>query len=133
MLQLLPARIASRGRISDSEPKRNALATRRLRVERDAEPLTRIKALALRLASCGPVQATQEYDMAASEIARRHFAAALKEADAIGVDHDGLCRSLLGLIVSEYLTTRDVADVQSELRFVADNCDPDADFMFMRP
>jgi hypothetical protein len=71
--------------------------------------------------------------MAASEIARRHFAAALKEADAIGVDHDGLCRSLLGLIVSEYLTTRDVADVQSELRFVADNCDPDADFMFMRP
>ena len=26
-----------------------------------------------------------------------------------------------------------VSDVQSELRFVADNCDPDTDFMFMRP
>jgi hypothetical protein len=25
------------------------------------------------------------------------------------------------------------ADIQSELRFVADNCDPDTDFMFMLP
>ena len=71
--------------------------------------------------------------MSVSEIARRHFAAALKEAEAAGLDPDGLCRSLLSLIVTEYLTRRDVADVQSELRFVADNCDPDADFMFMRP
>jgi hypothetical protein len=68
-----------------------------------------------------------------SEIAQRHFAAALKEADGAGLGHDSLCRALLGLIVAEYLTTRGVADVQSELRFVADNCDPDTDFMFMRP
>jgi hypothetical protein len=71
--------------------------------------------------------------MSVSEIAQRHFAAAIKDAEAAGLDHDGLCRALLGLLVSEYLKTRDVADVQSELRFVADNCDPDADFMFMRP
>jgi hypothetical protein len=71
--------------------------------------------------------------MSVSEIARRHFAAAVTETEAAGLDRDSLCRSLLGLIVSEYLTRRDVADVQSELRFVADNCDPDADFMFMRP
>ena len=71
--------------------------------------------------------------MYVSEIAQRHFAAAMKEAEAAGVDHDGLCRSLLGLLVSEFLTTRGVADVQSELHFVADNCDPDTDFMFMRP
>ena len=71
--------------------------------------------------------------MSVSEIAQRHFAAALKEAEATGLDRDGLCRSLLGLIVSDNLTRRDIADVQSELRFVADNCDPDADFMFMRP
>jgi hypothetical protein len=71
--------------------------------------------------------------MSASEIAQRHFAAALKEADTAGIGHDSLCRSLLGLVVSEYLTIRGVADVQSELRFVADNCDPDTDFMFMRP
>ena len=71
--------------------------------------------------------------MSVSEIARRHFDAAMKDADAAGLGRDGLCRSLLSLIVSEYLATRDVADVQSELRFVADNCDPDTDFMFMRP
>jgi hypothetical protein len=71
--------------------------------------------------------------MSVTEIAQRHFAAAVEEADAAGLDRDGLCRSLPSLIVLDNLTRRDVADVQSELRFVADNCDPDADFAFMRP
>jgi hypothetical protein len=94
--------------------------------------LTGIEAPPSRPASDGKT-AGEGREMSASEIAQRHFAAALKEADAAGLSHDGLCRSLLALIVSEYLTTRNVADVQSELRFVADNCDPDTDFMFMRP
>ena len=71
--------------------------------------------------------------MSAADIANRHFTAALEEAKAEGADADALCRSLLGLIVSAYLETRSVADVQSELRYVADNCDPDTDFAFMRP
>ena len=71
--------------------------------------------------------------MSASDVAKRHFDAALNEAGATGLDHDGLCRAFLGLIVSEYLRTRAVDDVQAELRFVAENCDPDTDFMFMRP
>ena len=71
--------------------------------------------------------------MSAAEIARRHFDAAVSEAEAAGLGHDSLCRSLLGLIVSKYLANRGITDVQSELRFVADNCDPDTDFMFMRP
>jgi hypothetical protein len=71
--------------------------------------------------------------MSASEIAERHFSAAMAEAERAGTDHDGVCRALLGLIVSKYLERRSVSDVQSELRFVADNCDPDTDFMFMRP
>ncbi|MGY4427036.1 hypothetical protein ACVWY2_009485 [Bradyrhizobium sp. JR6.1] len=54
-------------------------------------------------------------------------------AEAAGLDQDSLCRSLLGLVVSKYLEARSVSDVQSELRFVADNCDPDTDFAFMRP
>jgi len=69
----------------------------------------------------------------ASEIATAHLAAAISEAEATGANVDSLCRSLLGLIVSKYLESRTVADVQSELRFVADNCDPDTDFAFMRP
>ena len=71
--------------------------------------------------------------MSASEIARRHFAGALREAEAEGLGNDSVCRSLLSLVVAKYLESREVADVQSELRFVADNCDPDTDFMFMRP
>jgi len=74
-----------------------------------------------------------EISISASEIAERHFSAAMAAAERAGADHDGVCRALLGLIVSKYLESRDVSDVQSELRFVADNCDPDTDFMFMRP
>jgi hypothetical protein len=40
---------------------------------------------------------------------------------------------LLGLVISKYLETRSVADIQAELRFIAENCDPDTDLMFMRP
>lgn len=71
--------------------------------------------------------------MSASDIAGCHFAAAIAEAERAGADTDGVCRALLGLVVSKYLERRSVSDVQSELRFVADNCDPDTDFNFMRP
>lgn len=71
--------------------------------------------------------------MSAAEIAQRHFKAAIAEGKTEGLDADAICRSLLGLVVATYLETRPVADVQSELRFVADNCDPDTDFAFMRP
>ena len=71
--------------------------------------------------------------MYASEIAKLHFDAAISAAEAAGADTDGVCRALLGLVVSKYLERRSVSDVQSELRFVAENCDPDTDFMFMRP
>lgn len=71
--------------------------------------------------------------MSASEIASRHFSAAIAEAKAGGQDSDGVCRALLGLVVAKYLEARSVADVQSELHFLADNCDPDTDFAFMRP
>jgi len=71
--------------------------------------------------------------MSATEIAQLHFSAALAEAEKAGLDRDGVCRALLSLVVSKYLENRDLADVQSELRFVADHCDPGTDFMFMRP
>lgn len=71
--------------------------------------------------------------MSASQIAKFHFDAAVSAAAAAGLDGDSVCRALLGLVVARYLESRTVADVQSELRFVAENCDPDTDFMFMRP
>jgi hypothetical protein len=74
-----------------------------------------------------------EAGMSATELAKRHFSAAIAEAEGSGLEADSVCRALLGLVVSKFLEGREVADVQSELRFVADNCDPDTDFMFMRP
>ena len=71
--------------------------------------------------------------MSATEIANLHFSAAMAEAETAGTDHDSVCRSLLGLVVAKYLEKRSVSDVQSELHFVADNCDPETDFSFMRP
>jgi hypothetical protein len=71
--------------------------------------------------------------MSANQIAKRHFDAAIAATEAASLDADSVCRALLGLVVSKYLESRTVSDVQSELRFVAENCDPDTDFMFMRP
>ncbi|PDT92191.1 hypothetical protein CO669_02715 [Bradyrhizobium sp. Y36] len=71
--------------------------------------------------------------MYASDVAQRHFSAAIDDAEASGLGHEAVCRALLGLVISKYLETRSVADIQAELRFVAENCDPDTDFMFMRP
>jgi len=71
--------------------------------------------------------------MSAAAIARKHFEAAIAEATAAGYDTDSLSRYMLDCVVAAYLAHRPFADVQSELRFVADNCDPAADFIFMRP
>lgn len=71
--------------------------------------------------------------MSGFDLARKHFEAALAEARAQGFGEDAVARNFLSLVVSKYLETRTVKDVQSELRFVADNCDPDTDFEFMRP
>ena len=71
--------------------------------------------------------------MSPTEIAKRHFSATLTEAEGAGLEADSVCRALLSLVVAKYLEGREVSDVQSELRFVAENCDPETDFMFMRP
>jgi hypothetical protein len=69
----------------------------------------------------------------ASAVARRHFDAAMREAEVQKLGQDNVARQILSLVVRKYLETRSVADIQSELNFVADNCDPDTDYMFMRP
>lgn len=71
--------------------------------------------------------------LSAADIAKTHFSAALAETSAKSLGVDAMCRAMLGLVVEEYLRTRGVEDVQSELRFIAENCDPDSEFAFMRP
>ncbi len=71
--------------------------------------------------------------MNVSQIARKHFEAALCKAEKAGYGSDSVARSMLSLVVSKYLESRSVADVRSELLDAAENCDPDRDYPFMRP
>lgn len=71
--------------------------------------------------------------MSASEIARRHFAAARAEAKQAGYAGDAVARQMLALAISTYLETRSIPDVRAEILAAAENVDPDTDYMFMRP
>ena len=71
--------------------------------------------------------------MSAAKIAQHHVDQALAEAKAGGFDTDATARYMLGAIVQKYLQYRSIQDVRAELQFVAENCDPDTDYMFMRP
>jgi hypothetical protein len=101
-------------------------------VPASARGLTEIKARAAIRGQA--IQWKREWNaMYASDVAQRHFSAAIDEAETSGLGHEAVCRALLNLVISKYLETRSVADIQAELRFIAENCDPDTDFMFMRP
>lgn len=71
--------------------------------------------------------------MSAASIAQRHFDDAIREAKAAGYDADSTARYMLNCVIAKYLENRSVKDVRSELQFVAENCDPETDYMFMRP
>ena len=71
--------------------------------------------------------------MNASSIAKRHLELAIEEACKAGSDADATARYMLSWVVTEFLAHRPIQDVRAELLFVAENCDPDTDFTFMRP
>jgi hypothetical protein len=71
--------------------------------------------------------------VSAAEIARRHFNAALDEAKAANVSGDVIARHTLALVIATFLANRSADDVRRELLAAAENTDPDADFIFMRP
>ena len=67
------------------------------------------------------------------ETVQRHVAALLEEAAAAGIPRDVIGRLLLHEAITLWKRERSDDDIQHELRFVADNLDPNADFEFMRP
>lgn len=71
--------------------------------------------------------------MSAATIAKQHLDQAIKEAELAGFDGDATARYMLGWVISKYLEYRTTDDVRSELLFLADNFEPDTDFVFMRP
>jgi len=73
------------------------------------------------------------FSMSAATIAKQHLDQAMKEAELAGFDGDATARYMLGWVISKYLEYRTADDVRSELLFLADNFEPDTDFVFMRP
>jgi hypothetical protein len=71
--------------------------------------------------------------MSASEIAKRHVTAAFAEGEKEGCDGNALGRYVISEVIANYLRKRPVKDIQSELMFLAENCDPNSDYVFMRP
>jgi hypothetical protein len=71
--------------------------------------------------------------MSGFDIARKHFGEAIDEAVRAGLDPEAVARYTLSLVIAKYRETRSVEDVRSELSFLAENCDPDTDYVFMRP
>lgn len=68
-----------------------------------------------------------------SEIAKRHFRAALEEAKTSGIADDVIARHCLALVVTTFLNSRPSDDVRRELIAASENVDPDIDYVFMRP
>lgn len=71
--------------------------------------------------------------MSASDIAKKHFAAAIEEARVSGQDLDAVARQFLALVTTAFRERRSIQDAKAELLEAANHCDPDEDFMFMRP
>ena len=61
------------------------------------------------------------------------FETLLAESRAAGIPDDVIGRLVIDQVVSLWRESRSLADITSELSFLAENVDPDADFEFMRP
>jgi len=66
-------------------------------------------------------------------LVKGHIDAMMAEAAEKNIPADIVGRTLLNEVIEIYRRTRSNDDISSELRFVADNLDPDTDFEFMRP
>lgn len=69
----------------------------------------------------------------AREVATKHIDALMKETNELKLSRDAVARIMLEKAISIYREERDIADIAAELTGAAENLDPDADFMFMRP
>jgi pilus assembly protein TadC len=69
----------------------------------------------------------------ARQLVETHYASLLAAAAASGVEAELIGRLLLDEIIRTWRESRKVADIASELEFVRDNLDPDAEYAFMRP
>jgi hypothetical protein len=67
------------------------------------------------------------------EFAREQITGIFEEADAANLSADVLGRALINEVIKVWMKHRSMDDVAAELRFTADNLDPNQDYEFMRP
>lgn len=69
----------------------------------------------------------------AREVATKHIDALMEETNELKLSRDAVARIMLEKVISIYREERELTDISAELISAAENLDPDADFMFMRP
>ncbi|MDF1685394.1 MAG: hypothetical protein P1U50_01280 [Parvibaculaceae bacterium] len=69
----------------------------------------------------------------AREVATKHINALMDEINELKLSRDAVARIMLEKAIAIYREERDIEDIAAELQGAAENLDPDADFMFMRP
>lgn len=67
------------------------------------------------------------------ETVRRHFANLLEEARGLGTPDDVIGRLVLNEVIELWRQQRGIEDIAGQLKFIADNLDPDLEYEFMRP
>jgi len=67
------------------------------------------------------------------ELASEQIIGIFEEADAANLSTDVLGRALINEVIKVWMKRRSMEDVAAELRFTADNLDPNQDYEFMRP
>lgn len=66
-------------------------------------------------------------------IARTHIEAAIREAEAAGVDEERLGKAMLREVLEQLRQHRSADDIRSEVAFELENLEDDQEFHFMRP
>lgn len=69
----------------------------------------------------------------AREVATKHIDALMAETSELKLSRDAVARIMLEKAIAVYREERSIEDIAAELQGAAENLDPDADFMFMRP
>jgi len=69
----------------------------------------------------------------AREVATKHIDALMAETNELNLSRDAVARIMLEKAIAIYREERSIEDIAAELQGAAENLDPDADFMFMRP
>ncbi len=68
-----------------------------------------------------------------SQIAKKHYEAALAEAAAASIPADTMARTLMSFLMVTYREHYSIEQIREELTNLADNLDPDEEYLFMRP